>query len=390
MARHDRMANRARLPHQHKVVSMEMFPLVQTLLRAALGALPFLACLAATQVLFCLRLEARRVGGIPIITVWQALLPALVYEGFAVLGALCLRHGSWQQGVAWALALLATLALALRPSPGAWPVDIPWLRPLWVAFTPLWALEAFLLLLLAHVALQAGKCARRYRLNAQHVACMVLYALSLLLFAAAQAFVAWRRAWEDALDGAFPSLVDDDGSSGSSSSNSRPPKRFGDDGAVHEPPLPPPTPTEPARLADALAGIAVFCAVGLACLALYLLAAETADHLVTSHGYEDPLPLSRTVKGWEPTGARTSSWLLLGRIEEAARLMRGQGVAGRGGAAGAMGRAAMAAMGGRGGQGQGAGAREGGRDLDASPSRPAGGELQRSNSGSYADLYADL
>ncbi len=379
--------------HHNKVVSMEMFPLVQTLLRGVLAALPFLACLAATQILFCLRLEAARVGAPGRIAVWQALLPVLVYEALGVLGALCLRHGSWQQGVAWALALAATLALALRFSPGAWPA-ISALRPLWVAFSPLWALEAFLLLLLAHVALQAGCCARRYKLNAQHVACMALYAFSLLLAAAAQALVAWRRACDDALDGAFPSLVDDGsqsssgsssrGSSNSRSAGSRPPRSA-------EPPLPPPPSAAGGGapgpgLADALAGIAVFSAAGLACLALYLLAAETADYLVTSHGYEDPLPLSRTAKGWEPTGARTSAWLLLGRIDETARLMRREAP----GRAGAMGMAAMAAMGGRGRGGQGASAAgRGSRDLD-SPTRPGAGELQRSNSGSYADLYADL
>lgn len=40
---------------------------------------------------------------------------------------------------------------------------------------------------------------------------------------------------------------------------------------------------------------------------------QEVDYAISTGGYVDPLPLSRTSKGWEPTGARLDYWLLLGR-----------------------------------------------------------------------------
>ncbi|TFJ81703.1 hypothetical protein NSK_006952 [Nannochloropsis salina CCMP1776] len=134
---------------------------------------------------------------------------------------------------------------------------------------------------------------------------------------------------------------------------------------------------------DTLSGIATFCAVGFAELGFYLVAADEVEHLTTSHGYEDPMPLSRTARGWEPTGARVSNWLLLGRLEETARLMR------RGGLAGTSGSATAAS--GRGLSGVGVNMTRNSplRDYQGYSGRE-GRELRRSNSGSYADLYDDL
>lgn len=327
-------------------ISMEMLPLVQIVIRALLVATPFLMCVTAAQILLCLNLQ----GGKAQVPLWLALLPLVIWEGLALLSTLCLRTGSFPKALGWFLALLSTLALGLRLSTPPPPLpEVFWPlassdAPLWLAFTPFWALETLLLLTLLYVALQAC-CARRYRLTSQHVACLVLYTGSLALITLASVLVAWRQeTWEAALDHAL---------------------RF-------------------QNFSETLAGIALFCGVGLTQLGLYLVAADEAEHLLTSHGYEDPMPLSRTARGWEPTGARVSNWFLLGRVEETARLMR------RGGVAGVVGNAAGAAGRRMAGTAKGALRESPLRGGRAGGSGEGGGELRRSNSGSYADLYDDL
>lgn len=325
-------------------ISIEMLPLVQVLVRALLTVTPFLICVTTAHILLALSLER------PQVPLWLALLPLVIWESLALLSTWCLRTGSFSKALGWFLVLLSTLTLGLRfstPPPQllevAWPVAGDE-APLWLAFTPFWALQILLLFTLLYVALQAC-CVRRYSLTSQHVACLVLYAGSLALLTLSSVLVAWRHdAWEVALDHAL---------------------RF-------------------RNFSETLAGIALFCGVGLAELGLYLLAAEEAEYLITSHGYEDPMPLSRTARGWEPTGARASNWFLLGRVEETARLMR------RGGVAGAVGTAASAAGRRMAGAAKGALRESPLRGGRAGESGEGTGELRRSNSGSYADLYDDL
>ena len=38
------------------------------------------------------------------------------------------------------------------------------------------------------------------------------------------------------------------------------------------------------------------------------------SRLMLTKGFEDPVPLSKTSKGWEPSGARNAYWSLLGVI----------------------------------------------------------------------------
>jgi len=329
-------------------ISIEMFPLVQIVVRALLISTPFLICVTAAQILLALSLQG---GEKPQVPLWLALLPLIIWEALALLSTWCLRTGSFPKALGWFLVLLSTLTLGLRfsiPPPQlpdmAWPLAGDE-APLWLAFTPFWALQTLLLFTLLYVALQAC-CARRLRLTSQHVACLVLYAGSLALLTLASVLVAWRHdAWEAVLDHAL---------------------RF-------------------QNFSETLTGIALFCGVGLAELGLYLVAAEEAEYLITSHGYEDPMPLSRTARGWEPTGARVSNWFLLGRVEETARLMR------RGGVAGAVGSAAGAAGRRMAGAAKGALRESPLRGGRAGGSGEGGGEpLRRSNSGSYADLYDDL
>jgi len=329
-------------------ISIEMLPLVQIVVRALLTAILFLTCVTTAQILLAFSLQG---GEKPQIPLWLALLPIVIWETLALLSTWCLRTGSFPKALGWFLVLLSTLTLGLRfstPPPQlpdlAWPLAGDE-APLWLAFTPFWALQTLLLFTLLYVALQAC-CARRYRLTSQHVACLVLYTGSLALLSLSSVLVAWRHdAWEAALDHAL---------------------RF-------------------QNFSETLAGIASFCGVGLAELGLYLVAAEEAEYLITSHGYEDPMPLSRTARGWEPTGARVSNWFLLGRVEETARLMRRGGVAGAvGSAAGAAGRRMAGAAKGALRESPLRGGRAGGRG-------ERGDEpLRRRNSGTYADLYDDL
>ncbi len=350
-SRDERQHNVARVAPGTKgrrVIGPEMLPLVQIVVRSLVAAVPFLLCLTTTQVLLCACLQGN--ARVPL---WLGLLPMVIWEALALLATLCLRTGSFLKALGWCLALLATVTLGLRFStPPAvenpWPFTTAEDAPLWLAFTPFWALLGLGLLTLLHLSLQSC-CVRRYRLTSQHVACLVLYAASLALLALATVLVAWRdEKWEAALDHALHFQ----------------------------------------NFTETLAGIAVFSGVGLAELALYLVAAEEADHLATSQGYEEPMPLSRTARGWEPTGSRVTAWSLLGRVEETARLTRRRGVARTvGGVAGAGMR--MAGMAGA--------AAKGAIQRNASPlhgmaggGSGEGGELRRSNSGSYADLYDDL
>ncbi|EWM27151.1 hypothetical protein Naga_100010g42 [Nannochloropsis gaditana] len=333
-----------------KTLSTEMLPLFQIVMRALLNATPFLLCITAAHILLFIFLQSGGGNfGRPWVSLWLAILPIVLWEMLALISAICLRTGSFSKALGWLLILFATLMVGLRFSSPPFPLSsIPCIRaahnaPLWVTFTPFWALEILLLATLVYVSIQAC-CARRYRLSSQHVSCIILYTSSLGFLALASVMFAWRHGtWESGLNHALRLQ----------------------------------------NFSDTLSGIATLCAVGFAELGFYLVAADEVEHLTTSHGYEDPMPLSRTARGWEPTGARVSNWLLLGRLEETARLMR------RGGLAGTSGSTTAAA--GRGLSGVGVNMTRNSplRDYQGYSGRE-GRELRRSNSGSYADLYDDL
>jgi hypothetical protein len=310
-----------------RTISLEMLPLVRDVIVTGVLTLPCVVLVAASELLLCSLLEHGRPG--PAV----ALVPLLLLEALGLCYSLLVRSGSHLRTLGWALLLLATASLGLHAA-GAWPLDGEGAEGrLWAAMVPAWALQAYLLSLLAWVA-GRGLLARRLRLGWRHGVCMALYALALAMLTLAEVLLCWRalgRQLQQAL-------------------------------------------RAPAALQvgiGALSGVAAVAGVGLGALGVFLVAEEEVDHLITTHGYADPLPLSRTAQGWGPTGARSSFWLLLGRIEEeaAARARARPGKRGRGQPGAAEGSAPWAGAG-----------------TAVQEPQP----LMRSNSGSYANLEEDL
>lgn len=116
---------------------MDMLPLARRVVYGSIGSIPALLLLAGSQALLCHSLES------PTFPLVLCAAPLCLLQLLGVLESVCLRGGSFSRGLGWLLASVSTVGLVFRLA-NQWPMtqDVP----LWVAFTPLWALAALLLL----------------------------------------------------------------------------------------------------------------------------------------------------------------------------------------------------------------------------------------------------
>jgi hypothetical protein len=229
-----------------------------------------LGLVTASQVLLFLHLEFHRLSFL------VAMAPLMALQLLGVVECILLETRSALGGVCWVLLLSSTLTLSLRVAEktALFRAGMPW----WYAMVPLWALEALFLVMAAFILLQ-GCCLRRYHLTHHHSLCLALYLSCLLLTGLAEVLWIWGRS----LDLDLPEL-------------------------------------ESELLALVryrhLIATGLFClGVALGLFALVLVARREVDNLVVTYGYSDPLPLSKTARGWEPAGPVVVMWLLLGRID---------------------------------------------------------------------------
>ncbi|CAM9608061.1 unnamed protein product [Choristocarpus tenellus] len=245
-----------------RLVNVDYFPLLQRVVVTWISSLLLLITLTVEQVLVCLQWGggSEAPGSLAVAT------PLLIIEFCCLLRVVLIRYHGWFSGLTCLLLLLLTLLVALRSNPTApFLEDVPWLECL----APLWALN--LLFLAAAGYLLANICLRRYLLTRVQTVCFTLYCISLVASIFAQVL-----------------LIGDE--------------RLGVSDLevqIFRLDLP---------LLLGLFALTVFC------LASYLSVEHTISRLIISHGYEDPVPLSKTVSGWEWSGAGTTRWGLLGDI----------------------------------------------------------------------------
>ncbi|CAM9330822.1 unnamed protein product, partial [Discosporangium mesarthrocarpum] len=246
------------------IVNIDYFPLLQRVVITWAVSLLILIIVIIEQVLVCLKWDGggRAPGALAVAT------PMLVLEILCLLRVVLLRCHGWISGATWILTILLTLSVALRAEPATdFLRDRPWAQCL----TPLWALDVLYLGVVVY--LLANVCVRRLILSRVQAACLALYSISLLCSIAAQL------------------LLIEDGRRGIKLS--MPPSRI--------------------FQLDLHILLEMF-SLGAFILAIYLSIDHSVSQLRASHGYEDPLPLSKTEEGWEWSGTGTARWGLLGDI----------------------------------------------------------------------------
>jgi hypothetical protein len=80
---------------------------------------------------------------------------------------------------------------------------------------------------------------------------------------------------------------------------------------------------------ESTASICVCTRAGLSIVFAAILTLTHNCRLLSTQGYEDPVPLSKTARGWEPSGGGSEWWSLLGELEvRAGGTVRGTGEGG--------------------------------------------------------------
>jgi len=283
---------------QTQAVDMNYLPLVQKVVFTVVVSVPTLLMVIAFQVLVCMRLTE----GAP--TAAMVALPLFILEGLCLVHFCMIRDHSATSAATWCLLFMATAALTTKFD-GALGESFPYM----VAFAPLWLLN--MLFFVMGMQIHVDHCRGLHFLSKRQRVALNLYLGALLISWTAELLVAC----EETGSLSVPSVV--------------------------------------VPLLFTLASM--FCATSI-----FMVAKRNAKRLLLTKGYEEPLPLSKTQEGWEPSGGGTSDWFLLGAIEQRVRLRSN-------------------------------GEMETGSSRHSSfEQRGSSSNFHRSDSGSYADLYDDV
>ncbi|CAM9662239.1 unnamed protein product [Ectocarpus sp. 4 AP-2014] len=312
-------------------ITLDFFPLLQRVIATSVGAFLVLVVFTTQQVLICLRWGREAVApGVPRPLVIAA--PLLLVEAFFLLRVVLIRTHGWLSGLTWLLLFSLTILVTLRSGANSGD-DADGASgglqsyPWLECLAPLWAVDLLYAGVAGYVA--ANTMAGRFVMAPTQGVCFAL-----LLAALAGSTVA-----EMLLTG---------------------------DHRLHKlsdkvPPL------EYLRLdlplLLAVASLMAFC------LAVFLSVEHSVSMLINTHGYDDPLPLCETPSGWEWSGAGKASWGLLGDVSVRAEKKVGlpAGFSGNRGAS-------VAST----------------SDMYSAESGFANKIYERTDSGQYADLYANL
>jgi hypothetical protein len=257
---------------QSTIVDVAYMPLVQRTVFATVMSIPLLLLLIGQQVLACVQLST-----LSEYSQWSkddmkfsmmiCLSPLLVLETFGLLRVLLIRTRSVLPLATWFLIFLGTLCVAAKID-GIKEVllaDGPWIMVL----SPFLALIALFGGLVVYIFI--GALFRKFELTRSQRVSLLLYFLSLISLTGGIALLAAKPAVLQILDY---------------------------DGEVRE--------EAPV--------VAIWSAAVLASLGLCIAVEGSMHRLMNTKGFEDPVPLSKTSKGWEPSGARNEHWTLLGMI----------------------------------------------------------------------------
>ncbi|CAM9157588.1 unnamed protein product [Scytosiphon promiscuus] len=308
-------------------ITLDFFPLLQQVVASSVGAFLVLLVFTMQQVLVCLRWgRDGDAPGVPKPLVVAA--PLLVVEAFFLLRVVLIRTQGWLSGLTWTLLLLLTISVALRSdadSHNDLSVALrshPWLECL----APLWALDLLYAGVAGYVA--ANTIAGRFVVTPTQGLCFALLVAALAGSTLAEMLMTG--------DHRLHKLAD------------KVPR------------------VEYLRLDLPL--LLVVVSILAFSVAVYLSAEHTVSMLISTHGYDDPLPLCETQNGWEWSGAGKASWGLLGDVSVRAEKKVGLPA----GLAGAKGVSVASAS-----------------DIYFAEAGFAN-KYERTDSGQYADLYDNL
>jgi len=300
----ERLALRRYMQEQTtQAVDMNYLPLVQKVVFTVVISVLALILAVVFQVLVCMKLTGNSSSTM------VALFPLMLLEALFLLHFCCMRDHSRVSAAAWTLLLLGTFTLTVK-------FDQPYIvaekgkgLPYFVAFAPFWALA--ILFYYLGVQIHINHHRGGYVLSKRQKQALNLYLLGLTMLTCAEVVLSLN---EVGLEPVAPQSV---------------------------------------------ACLLFFLAASSASIALFIIIKRNATRLLLTKGYEEPLPLSKTQRGWVPSGGGTETWLLLGAVEQRVRLraLNGNVVS---------------------------------TSSTQSFEMEGGKHFQRTNSGSYADLYENV
>mmetsp|Transcript_138 Transcript_138/g.204 ORF Transcript_138/g.204 Transcript_138/m.204 type:complete len:497 (-) Transcript_138:55-1545(-) len=258
-------------------VDVAYMPLVQrTALKTAMS-IPVLLILVVQQILVCLELSQYSSDKSLRCRMLVCFFPILFLQVFELLRVFLIRTKTFLPLMSWFLLFLTTLSIGAKIDHVKWDLlaDGPWI----VALSPLITLLVLYGFLLLYITLLT--MFRRYDLTWFQSASMLCYTLGLVCLAGGMLLLIFRPETVTIMDWET-------------------------------------------EVREEAPQVGIWIGIMLGCLGACIAMKGAIHRLVRTQGFEDPVPLSKTPRGWEPSCVRTIYWSFLGVVTIRTRSTQGK------------------------------------------------------------------